>query len=237
VRDIHARKPRALLAAAVGLALCGAAGGAATAMGSDAVPPNLDGSPAGSIASVAQSDVATSFSQLNAQATSIDALPAAGIQSVEAPGGLGAQYGVNPGLSRYMGAVENQGIWLVPGSSGSCIWLTTYGMVCAPNSQVATQGLTMVLVPVRGGTSVAIGVLPASASLTATNSDGTDAPIETAGQVYGLAGASSTTTLTLRLGEGGVVVLGTLSADVPPTPPAQPSTPTAASGPFGSSEN
>jgi hypothetical protein len=197
--------PMAALAATGFLAVGDEAGAVAS------VSPTGDAS-SFAVAMTTPVGVASAFPRSDV-ASAADALPAATVQSVEIAGGFGEQYGVNPALAQWIGTVDGRAVWLVPGASGSCMWVGSLGMVCADNSQVASEGLVMVLVPVEGGASRAIGIVPTGATLTATNADGSNASFTTSNQAYAVVADSPAMTIAVDLHGGGVANLGVLSSD------------------------
>jgi hypothetical protein len=171
----------------------------------------------GGAAGAIPASIADAFAVARHQRTAADVLPADALQSLGAPGTLSVHFGVNPVLSRFAGQVGGVDVWLVPGDPGSCIWVASGAAVCGLNAQVSVQGLTLVLIPVSGAPSSAIGILPDGASLAARNGDGSAATVVTSGDAYSVTGQASTTHLTLQAADGTSVDLGDLSTT--PSPP------------------
>lgn len=78
---------------------------------------------------------------------------------------VGAGYGVSPSLGRDAGSVGAQHLWMVPGSSGSCLWLAGGGSACGPNALIARQGVWLMLVPVSGTAPTVYGIVPNGATV------------------------------------------------------------------------
>jgi hypothetical protein len=98
-------------------------------------------------------------------------------------------WGVNPDLSRFLGAVDGTRIWLVPGSIGSCIYGPGGGgSACGPNGPIVEQGILLALVPVNGSAPSIVGVVPDGATVTATNTNGLPAPVLRSGNAYAISG-------------------------------------------------
>lgn len=87
------------------------------------------------------SAIASAFAIEMRAATSTDALPSEAATALTAEGTIGVHYGVNPALSRFAGEVHGYRMWLVPGSTGTCAWISGAGAICAENERVATRGL------------------------------------------------------------------------------------------------
>lgn len=168
-------------------------------------------SPSG-IASSIPSSIESSFAIARTARTTQDTLPAEAVQSLEASGSLAVHYGVNPALARFAASISSTSVWLVPGDTGSCIWIEGQGAECGPNELVSTQGLALAAVPVSGSASSVIGILPDGASVTASNEDGSSANVTTSGDAYYIVGQAATTQPVIHTAAGTTVKLGTLSA-------------------------
>lgn len=112
------------------------------------------------MASAVPSDLGSSFPALNSSSTP---LPDGLATSL---GSAGQGYGLNPTLGRQMGTVDSQQIWLVPGSSGSCLEVASGGTACASNATAEQDGLWLMLKPVSGASPTIYGIAPAPATLT-----------------------------------------------------------------------
>ena len=181
----YVRRHRRLTAVAMLAAVLAASAGIALAAG--VLGPDLTSPAPGGPATSPPSSLTSAFRVLRRARQASDALPAAGTAAMStAPT---RHWGVNSGLSRFMGTVDGTRIWLVPGSIGSCIYgLGGGGSACGPNGLIAERGLMGALVPVNGGTPSIIGVVPDGASVTATNADGSRGPVSKAGDVYSISG-------------------------------------------------
>jgi hypothetical protein len=102
-----------------------------------------------------------------------------------------------------MGTVDGTRIWLVPGSIGSCIYGPGGGGgACGPNGPIAEQGILVALVPVDGGAPSIIGVVPDGATVTATNTDGSTAPVSRSGNAYSISGDPKLRSFTIHEASG-----------------------------------
>jgi hypothetical protein len=187
-------------------------------------PPDLSApSPLGTASSI-PGDLASAFAILRRAPQPADALPA-GTSVTDVAGGLGAHYGINPSLSRFVGTVNGTAIWLVPGSAGACMYTPHSGGSCAPNSLVTSQGEFLALVPVAGGPNTLIGIAPDGASVTATNTDGTQGPVSRSGGAYIISGDANLREVTIHEADGRSLTLPSPRPYAPPAtgngPPAQ----------------
>jgi len=215
------------VSAALALVTVAAASGAIADASGLLGPPDLSApSPLGTPSSI-PNDLASSFAILRRAREPADALPA-GTTLTAVSGGVGAHYGINVGLSRFVGAIAGTSVWLVPGSTGACMYTTSDGGSCAPTDLVTTQGLVVAMVPVAGGAVAFLGVVPDGASVTATNTDGTKGPVVRSGAAYGVSGDTNLRSATIHDADGQSFTLpapGPASAGSPaaagPPPPHQ----------------
>lgn len=150
------------IAIAAALAVCGA--GAAVATGAIVGVPDLTSvSPK---AQAAPAGLVSAFPSLGRAQTSDDVLP----QFLAGFGdrGVGTHWGTNVSLSRGIVAPNGTRMWLMPGTTGTCITLANGQGACGPNSGphgVETQGIWMLLAPTSGGDPTIEGVLPAMSTI------------------------------------------------------------------------
>jgi hypothetical protein len=200
-----------------------ASGAIADASGLLGGPDLTAPSPLGMASSV-PSGLAASFAVLRRpRDPAVDAVPTAGTAgAISVVGGIGQHYGVNLDLSRFVGTVDGSSVWLIPGSTGSCIYISgDGGGVCGPNDLASSmQGLVQHLVPVAGGATTFIGALPDGASVTATNTDGTRAPVSVSGAAFNVSGDTSLRSVTIHEADGQTLTLDGRSSAPSPTPPA-----------------
>lgn len=217
---IFVRRHAYLSAALALVTVAGASGAIADASGLFQGPDLSAPSPLGTASSI-PSDMASSFAIFRrARAPQIDALPAYPPPGLDVSGGLGRHYGVNLNLSRFVGSVDGTSVWLVPGSTGTCMYTARDGGSCAANDLVATQGTVIALVPVAGGPDAFIGVVPDDASVTATNTDGTQGTVTRSGGAYSVTGDANLRSITIHEAAG-----HTLTLPAPgPAPTASPTT-------------
>lgn len=150
----------------------------------------------------------------------MDALPAAGVPSMTTE--PTRHWGVNPDLSRFMGAVEGTRIWLVPGSIGSCIYGPGGGgSACGPNGPIAEKGLMLALVPVNGSAPSIIGVVPDGATVTATNANRSPAPVSRSGNAYAISGDRNLRSFTIHDASGKTFTTPAPGRAPAPQPPPQ----------------
>lgn len=145
---------------------------------------------AGGPVSSIPSELESSFAVLRRPRQSSDTIPSTA-GSEQENGGIASHYGVNESLSRLVGSADGMSVWLVPGSAGSCIVLSSGGGACGSNEILLTKGLMVGLVPVSGESTTVVGVVPDGTSVTATNGKGTRRSIPIVGNTYGLSGADT----------------------------------------------
>lgn len=104
------------------------------------------------------SDLASSYGFLTSP--SAIALPAGLTSQID-----GSGYGINPSLGREAGSVKTERLWLIPGSSGSCIEIDDGGSACGSNTLVEQQGAWLILQPVSGATVTVYGIVPDGATV------------------------------------------------------------------------
>ena len=217
LRDLVRR--HTYLSAALALMTTAAASGAiADASGLLRGPDLTAPSPLGTASSIPH-DVASSFAILRRVRDASDAIPAYPPTGLDVPGGLGRHYGVNLDLSHFAGTIDGTSIWVVPGSTGTCIYTINRGSVCAANDLVAVQGLVTVAVPVSKGAVSFVGIVPDGGSVTATNTDGTPAPVSVSGATFSVSGDANLRTVTIHEPDGQTATLpapGPASAAHPP---------------------
>jgi hypothetical protein len=138
--------------------------------------------------------LASSYAILRAPRNpAIDALPdnSNGVGAIAVPGGGGGHYGVNPALSRFVGTINGQSFWLIPGNLGSCVDTTSDGSICTSNENITTQGAV-------GWVGDVLGVVPDGATVTATSSDGSPAPVLRSANAFVVPHGSLLRTVTVR---------------------------------------
>jgi len=209
---------RRILRTVLGLAALtvasGAIAGAAGLLPPDPTSPSRLGVPAS-----VPSDLASSFAILRrAREPAIDGLPA-GVSLQAVAGGVGQHHGISLNLSRFAGTLGGTRLWLIPGSSGSCMYLQSGGAACSPNGLLRVQGLSLILIPTGGGAATFLGVLPDRASITATNMDGTQAPLTKSGAAYRVAGDTDLRSVTIHQPDGRSTTLAAPSTTAAPQPP------------------
>ncbi len=195
----YSRQHRRLTAAVVLVVVLAASAGIALAAG--VLGPDLTSPAPGGSASSPPSSLTTSFAVLRRPRQAVDYLPDPGTAAMStAPT---RHWGVNPALSRFMGAVDGTRIWLVPGSIGSCIYGPGGGgSACGPNGPIAEKGLMLALVPVNGSAPSIFGVVPDDAIVTATNTDGSPAPVSRSGNAYSVSGDPNLRSFTIQDASG-----------------------------------
>jgi hypothetical protein len=82
---------------------------------------------------------------------------------------------------------------------------------------LATHGEFLALVPVAGGANTFIGIAPDGASVTATNTDGTQGAVSRSGGAYSISGDANLREVTIHEADGTTL---TLPSPGPYTPPA-----------------
>ena len=216
----------AYLSAALAVVTLAAASGA-IADASGLLGPNLSTpSPLGAAASV-PSGLASSFAILRRPRDPfLDALPAAGATgAISVAGGIGQHYGVDIHLSRFAGAAGGVSVWLIPGSTGTCIYVSNGGGVCGSNDSVNKQGLVQHLIPVAGGATTFIGVVPDGATVTTMNLDGAEQRVSLAGGAFSITGDPNLRSVTIHEPGGQTLTLDGRAAAAAPIPPAGTGTP------------
>ncbi|MHB8576827.1 MAG: hypothetical protein ACYDCQ_16020 [Dehalococcoidia bacterium] len=184
--NIHWRSKKSIAVLVVALVAL-AAGGVALA-GEDT--PDLSApSPLGQATSV-PSELSAAFSMLRGPRGQ-QALSSAAAAGAQTPGGLGEHYGVNPSLARLAGSPAGMAVWLIPGSTGSCMALERGGGACAPNTTVAAQGITIAVVPTTGAPATVYGIAPDKANVTATGSTGAARAVPLSGQAFSVSAADA----------------------------------------------
>jgi hypothetical protein len=189
---------------------------ASVAVATNVLAPDLTTpSPTGD-ATTTPASVASAFPILKEARQPADILPAAANMSLEAPGTAAAHYGVNPALSHFAGELHGEKVWLVPGATGTCIWVAGAGAICASNAVMTSQGGSLIEAPLSGASSM-IGVTPEGTSVSARNSTGSSATVATNERLFYVAGEAPQTQVVLHTAAGEAVNLVTLSSH--PGPP------------------
>ncbi len=149
----------------------------------------------------------------------IDALPdnPNGLGAITVPGGGAGHFGVNPALSRFVGTINGQSFWLIPGNLGSCVDTTSDGSNCTSNENITTQGAV-------GWVGDVLGVVPDGATVTATNSDGSAAPVLRSANAFVVPYESRLRTVTVHEANGHDWTLDMPSATGPTSAPQPPAT-------------
>ena len=164
---------------------------AGVAFASENALPNLSSpSPSGKATSV-PSELSSSFAILRQPRQGNDALSAAAASGVDTAGGVSEHYGINPALARFAGSVNGTAIWLVPGSTGSCIATNTAGGICGPNDLISEQGAVLALVPTSGSSATVYGIVPDNATVTATDAAGNQRLIALSGNAFSVSAANA----------------------------------------------
>jgi hypothetical protein len=178
--------------------------------------PDLTSPAPGGTATSQPGSLTSSFAVLRRPRQAMDALPAAGVLAMTTE--PTRHWGVNPNLSRFMGAIDGTRIWLVPGSIGSCIYGPGGGSVCGPNGPIAEHGLMAALVPVNRSAPSIIGVVPEGAVVTATNADGSPAPVSRSGNAYSISGDPNLHSFTIHDASGKTFTIPTPGREPAPQP-------------------
>jgi hypothetical protein len=110
------------------------------------------------VAETVPSDVASSFHFLTS--TSSTPLPTSLASDLGSAAG-----GVSPSLGRAAGSVGNQRLWLIPGSSQTCIETNSGYSACGSNTLLEQRGLWIMLKPVSGAAPTMYGIVPDSATV------------------------------------------------------------------------
>lgn len=179
---------RRLLALGSALVTVGASAGGTLAATSGSTPhrPHSVHSRA-QMAESTPSELASAFSSFKRAAGPEDALPMGAVSTIN--GSVNAGYGLNPSLSRLLGEAGGSKIWLVPGSTGSCLYdALSGGAICASNSAVRSQGLTLLLVPVSGAQPTLVGAVPDGSTVTAKDRSGSATGIPVPDSVFRVSG-------------------------------------------------
>jgi hypothetical protein len=201
------------------VAVAGAATGVAIA---DVSGPDLSApSPAGT-ASSAPAELASAFSAIAAPRKPADILPPEAATSFTEPGSFGTHYGVNVDLSRLMGVANGTSVWLVPGSTGSCILVSSGGSVCGSNESASAEGMFLAIVPANGGAAPwVIGIVPDGAHIETRTAAGTQAPAASVGgNAYFISGADGTQSFTVVTRSGASYTYELPDGTPPPRPEA-----------------
>lgn len=148
----------------VAVVACGVAAGIALTVGVAAgsnqrTPTTLATQTTSRVAATVPSDVASSYRFL--ASSSSTGLPTSLASSL----GWAAGYGVNPSLGRKAGSVGTQHLWLVPGSSQTCLELDSGGSACGSNALVEQRGVWLMLKPVSGAAPTLYGIVPDGATV------------------------------------------------------------------------
>jgi hypothetical protein len=193
------------------------------ALAGESPPPNLTSpSPSGQATSI-PSSLSSAFAALRRDRQSSDALTGAAASAISG-GGDFAHYGVNPSLSRLVGSVSGAPVWLVPGSSGSCLVLSSGASACAANEIVTQQGVVIAMVPTSGAPATVEGIVPDGASVTTINTAGAQTPVPLSGQAFSVSAADATS-FTIHTVSGGTVVQPLPTGKPPAGPSGTPEAP------------
>jgi len=143
---------------------CGGAVGIALTVGvavgsNQAASPTTTRTALSAAATVPPSDLASSYRFLTAASST--PLPT----SLASNLGWASSYGISPSLGRDAGSIGTERLWLVPGSSGSCLELSDGGSVCASNPVAEQRGLWLMLQPVSGAAPTVFGIVPDGATV------------------------------------------------------------------------
>jgi len=199
------KQRKRLLALGAVLVLAGVGTGAAIASEESAGPDLSAPSPTGTASSIPAELIAAYSSLANSRGTT-DALPQEAIDALDEPGSFGTHYGVNVALSHLMGFAGGRSVWLVPGASGSCVWVSTGGAICGSNALIIERGAFQELVPTETSVPLtAIGIVPDGATV----SDGREgynpvpgAIVNQVGDVFFVSGRPAANTFTIVLRSG-----------------------------------
>lgn len=120
-------------------------------------------------------------------ATSSEELPASTAKHLSEPGTEDSEYGLEPADARHVQLNASTHGWVVPGQAGVCLvvpssngdWISTD---CGSVGSANVGGLVMVARPASGP--VLYGLVPNGASVTVTNTNGSDASIPVADNVF-----------------------------------------------------
>jgi hypothetical protein len=187
--NIQLRSKRSAVIVAV-MAAAVAAGSVAALAGESAAPDLTVPSTVGVAPSI-PAELSSAFSFLRGPKQSADILSGAAASGLKAPGGVAQHYGVNTSLARLAGAPGGLAVWLVPGSTGSCIALATGAGACGSNAAVTDEGLVVAVIPTDGTPASVYGVVPDNGSVTETNARGTTASVPMSGPVFSVTAADA----------------------------------------------
>ena len=201
---------------AVGVSVVAAGAIVGVAAAGENGPPDLSSPSPSGIASSIPSELSSAFAILRRAAQPSDALSAAAASGVQTAGGLSQHYGINPSLARLAGSPDGTAVWLIPGSTGSCIALDKGGGSCGPNALVSQQGLLLAIVPTSGALPTVYGVAPDNATVTAKDATGAEKSIPLSGHAFSLNGATAVS-FTIHT-PSGAMTHALPSGSPPPTP-------------------
>lgn len=103
-----------------------------------------------------------------------------------------AHFGINPALSRHIIAPDGTSLYVIPGSTGTCLALAAGGGSCGPNQLVEARGLFIGLVPVTGAAGTTEGIVPDQSTVTAVTAGEVQRPVaRSVDGVLSLTGASA----------------------------------------------
>lgn len=172
------------------ITVAASAGGtlAATSGSSSSNQRSSAGSPQSTMSQAVPNELTSSFASLRRAVRAADSLPAEAEATVTHAGNS-LSYGLDPSQARLVGEAGGSKIWLVPGTSGSCLYdALSGGAACAANAEVSAYGLSLLLVPVSGAQPTLVGLLPDGASITATDSRGSKTSMPTSSSVFRVTG-------------------------------------------------
>ena len=138
---------------------------------------------ASSMAKAVTSGLASSYGFLTSP--SATAMPA----SLGSDLGWAGGYGVNPSLAREAGIAGGEYLWLVPGSSETCLELDSGYSSCGSNTLVQKQGVWLELKPVSGAAPTMYGIVPDGATV---SGDAASATVSQSGNAVMVTPSSST---------------------------------------------
>ena len=122
------------------------------------------------------------------------------------------------GTARYAGRADGGPVWLVAGDSQSCIAIATGGGACAPNAVVARTGVVVGLVPVSGGSTTVIGIVPDGARVVGRSAAGARRTVGLSGNAFAVRSSSGLVSFTV-LGSKGARQTTLLPRPAPPSSP------------------
>jgi len=183
------RATKATVRIFIAIVSCGVAVGIALAVGvaSGSTQGSQDPHPgatraASSVIATVPAELSSSFALLTSETSAV--MPT----SLAANLGWAADDGVNPSLGREAGDVGSERLWLVPGSSESCIELDSGYSGCGSNALVEQQGVWVILKPVSGAAATMYGIVPDGASVL---SDANSANVSQSGNAVVVTSSSS----------------------------------------------